>query len=195
MRIGLIADTHMPGALEQIWPQVLEAFEGVDAILHAGDLHTLDIIHQLEEVAPVRVARGNGDVGIEDSRLRDAWMVEFDAVRVGMIHRFPSPQRRPDALADHAARHFGSTLPHVIVYGHTHYEALYEDDARLYINPGSPTLPRNQSLRLGTIGLLDIDTDAVTATIHRLTSAGTAPHEEIAPLRKHRQALTLHNDR
>lgn len=44
MKIGLIADTHMPGSIDVLWPQVARAFEGVELILHAGDLHTLDIV-------------------------------------------------------------------------------------------------------------------------------------------------------
>ena len=47
MRIGLIADTHMPGSLEDLWPQALHALNDVDCILHAGDLHTLDIVDEL----------------------------------------------------------------------------------------------------------------------------------------------------
>lgn len=33
MRIGLISDTHIPEARPQLWPQVFEAFSGVDYIL------------------------------------------------------------------------------------------------------------------------------------------------------------------
>ena len=47
MRIGLIANTHMPGALESLWPQVIEAFASVDYILHAGDLHVPQVIDDL----------------------------------------------------------------------------------------------------------------------------------------------------
>ncbi len=43
-KIGLIADTHMPGAIEHLWPEALAFFEGCDAILHAGDLHTLRLL-------------------------------------------------------------------------------------------------------------------------------------------------------
>ena len=41
MRIGLISDTHIPEARAELWPQVYAAFEGVDAILHGGDIHCL----------------------------------------------------------------------------------------------------------------------------------------------------------
>jgi len=43
-KIGLISDTHMPGALKTLWPGVFDFFSGCDAILHAGDLHTLILL-------------------------------------------------------------------------------------------------------------------------------------------------------
>ena len=69
MRIGLIADTHMPGSIESLWPHALALFSDTDMILHAGDLHTLEIVDELDRIAPTYVARGNGDVGIADDRL------------------------------------------------------------------------------------------------------------------------------
>lgn len=185
MRIGLIADTHMPGAREQLWPQVFSAFEDVDCILHAGDLHTLDVVDQLQRLAPVYVARGNGDLGISDDRIRDHWLLAFDDISIAMIHRLPSPDRRADRLTDYANRHFGvNASPDVIIYGHTHQEAVHDVEDRLYVNPGSPTLPRNQSLRLGTIGILELDDREITATILQLTEQGSEHHEELPPVKK-----------
>lgn len=178
MRIGLIADTHIPGSLRELWPQVLEAFEGVDMILHAGDLHTLNVVDQLHELAPTYVARGNGDRGLEDDRLRDSWVLEFGGIRIGMVHEFPKPGRRPnDVIAGHMKRVFPGDAPHVVVYGHTHWESIdYVDDV-LCINPGSPTLPRNKSMRLGTIGFIEIDNGVPRASIYQLTETGIEPHD------------------
>ena len=52
MRIGLISDTHIPEAHPELWPQVFHAFEGVEMILHGGDVHEFWIIDQLEKIAP-----------------------------------------------------------------------------------------------------------------------------------------------
>ena len=184
MRIGLIADTHMPGSLRALWPQAIEAFQGVDCILHAGDLHTLEIVDELNRIAPVYVAKGNGDEDIHDARLRHIWNLEFGDVRVGMIHQFPSPQRKSNAIITALRdRHFGIATPHVVIFGHTHLESLHVVDDVLYVNPGSPTLPRNQSLRLGTIGILDITQQSITATIQQLTDDGIESHRQIMPLK------------
>ena len=63
VRIGLISDTHIPEARPELWPQVFDVFDGVDAILHGGDIHDLFVLDQLDEVAPLWSARGNGEDG------------------------------------------------------------------------------------------------------------------------------------
>ena len=44
MRIGLVSDTHIPEAGPELWPQVYEAFEGCEAILHAGDIYEISVV-------------------------------------------------------------------------------------------------------------------------------------------------------
>ena len=53
LRIGLISDTHIPEARPTLWPQVYDAFDGVDMIFHAGDIHELFVLDELEKIAPV----------------------------------------------------------------------------------------------------------------------------------------------
>ena len=72
-------------------------------------------------------------------------------------------------------RTFPSAEPDVVVYGHSHREEVHHVAVVLYVNPGSPTLPRNQSTRPGTIGILDIDNGSVQATLFQLTDSGMTP--------------------
>ncbi len=181
-KIGLIADTHMPGAIDVLWPQVTKAFQDADAILHAGDLHTLEVVDHLCEIAPTYVSTGNGDVGIVDDRLQDSWLLDFAGVKVGMVHHFPSPERKSvEVIHKKVARSFSET-PEIVVFGHTHFEGVYALENLLCINPGSPTLPRNQSLRMGTIGELLISPTEITVRIHQITEQGLDPHGEIEHL-------------
>lgn len=186
MKVGLIADTHMPGSIERLWPQVTKAFADVDVILHAGDLHTLEVVDELCRLAPTYVAIGNGDVGIIDDRLQDTWLLDFDGVKVGMIHHFPSPARKsPEVIAKRVDRHFDEQ-PDILVFGHTHFEGVYQVNDLLCVNPGSPTLPRNQSLRMGTIGHLEISSSEIAVVIHQITEQGLDPHGEIEHFRMRR---------
>jgi len=97
MRIGLISDTHIPVAAPRLWPQVYEAFRGVDLIMHAGDLMVPEVIDWLEEVAPVMAVSGNGDYGgwqrslpPDDPRLSESKVLVLD-----LPHSTGSRQGRP----------------------------------------------------------------------------------------------------
>jgi putative phosphoesterase len=184
LRIGLISDTHVPEARSELWPQVFEAFRGVDLILHAGDIHDLGVINELERVAPIYVARGNGDDGSggrpvqpDDRRLREGWLLELGGLRVGVAHTVPVPAEAGWTLERAMRRYFDRTDLDVVVHGDTHVESIERVDGVLCVNPGSPTLPRNLLTRLGTIGFLEIIEGHAEASIWQLTEDGHAPFD------------------
>lgn len=172
IRIGLISDSHITKR-GQLWPQVFDAFAGVDAILHAGDVWSPVVLDELEAVAPVHVARGNGDFGVDDERLRDQCLLHFEGTTIVMLHDFPSPARRgTDFVLEQVAKRFPNEAPDVLVCGHTHIEEIHQVGGLLYVNPGSPTLPHNKSVRLGTIGFLTIANGGAQAELCQLTPNG-----------------------
>src|SRR5256712_13153692 len=102
MKIGLISDTHIPEAMPELPGQVRAVFSGVDLILHAGDLHCLEVLDWLEEIAPVLACRGNGDDGSggrpvvpEDPRLRDALVTTGAGGWVRLVHDVLDPNEYP----------------------------------------------------------------------------------------------------
>ena len=58
MKIALVSDTHVPASLPRLPDRLLEKLVGVDAILHAGDLVTLEV---LGAIAPTTAVVGNMD--------------------------------------------------------------------------------------------------------------------------------------
>ena len=56
MLVGIISDTH-----SYIDPRAISLLQGVDHILHAGDIGSIDIIQELQNIAPVTPVRGNVD--------------------------------------------------------------------------------------------------------------------------------------
>ena len=54
LNIGVISDTH-----GQVRSGIYSVFEGVDFILHAGDIGSRDVITELEVIAPVKAVVGN----------------------------------------------------------------------------------------------------------------------------------------
>jgi uncharacterized protein len=186
-RIGLVADTHIPEARAELWPQVFDAFAGCAAILHAGDIHELWLLDQLERLAPVFAARGNGDEGFggrarpkPDARVHDTWIIRLGETgpRVGIIHDLTIPEVPPHlTVANVSRRRFGAEPDtpdalDVVVYGDTHVQRIDVIGPVLCVNPGSPTYPHNLETQLGTIGFLDLGGGAAQVSICQLTESG-----------------------
>lgn len=163
MKIGLISDTHIPEAMPELPSQVRTVFAGADLILHAGDLHCLDVLNWLEEIAPVLACRGNGDDGSggrpvvpEDPRLRDAAATWAAGYRIGLVHDVLDPAAFPQWPIERTMEHYFDGHANLIVCGHTHVEGFKWHGEVLVINPGSPTFPHNYAAQPGTVGVLNL---------------------------------------
>ncbi|MCY3810187.1 MAG: YfcE family phosphodiesterase [Gammaproteobacteria bacterium] len=184
-RIGLIADTHIPEARATLWPQVYDAFAGVDRIFHGGDVHDLALLDELEKVAPVYCARGNGEDGSggrpiqpEDARVKYVWTMEIESLTVGLTHYVPVEDGPPGLTLDKfVARYWPEKRPHVIVSGDSHTELIAEVDGILCVNPGSPTYPHNYDTQYGTIGFLELDDGKAEASVWLITDDGIEPFD------------------
>jgi len=185
LNIGLISDTHIPESRKTLWPQIAEAFDGVDMIFHAGDIHELYVLDELEKIAPVFAARGNGEDGSggrpvqpEDPRVKYAWLLQLGGLWVGLTHYVPVPERPPNfTLARWIERYFPERVPDVIVSGDTHREQIASVDGILCVNPGSPTYPHNYDTQYGTLGFLRIENRRAWASVHLITESGIAPFD------------------
>lgn len=134
MRIGVLSDTHMPSRARVLPHQLFTAFEGVELILHAGDLTTLDVLDPLRAIAPVEAVVGNTDPWDVAHRLPEQRLLELDGVSVGLVHGHVGPGRD---TKERARRTFPDAR--VVVFGHSHWPLIVEEDGQLLLNPGSPT--------------------------------------------------------
>jgi putative phosphoesterase len=126
MRLGIIADTH--GLLR---PEVFDVFGNVDHILHAGDLGPLDLLTELETLAPVTAVYGNIDGFDVRARLPQVARIELDGFRIVVTHgdQFgsPTPEGVQQAFPD----------AEILIYGHTHRPLLTLVDVVVTVmNPG-----------------------------------------------------------
>lgn len=152
MRIGVISDTH--GLLR---PEAIAALEGVDHILHAGDVGDIAILDRLRQLAPVTAIRGNVDRTGAVAMLPETEMVELDGKFFYLVHDLHDLDLKPET-ADISA----------VVSGHSHQPKIEWKNEVLYFNPGSSG-PRRFSLPI-SIGLIDIRQNRLEAKILDLTS-------------------------
>jgi putative phosphoesterase len=126
VRIGLISDTH--GKLR---PKVFDVLAGVDLILHAGDVGPIDILTELEAIAPVHAVLGNTDSWELQPRVKESVELELEGKRILLVHGHqlgaPTAERLRAAWPD----------ADIIVYGHTHRQRIDRIDGRLIVNPGA----------------------------------------------------------
>jgi len=159
LRIGVIADTHIPVVADKLHDEVFTHFRGVDMILHAGDLVTIKVLDSLSRLSKTIAVQGNMDYLDVRKALPVKTIVEAGKFKIGLIHGWGPPW----GLVDRIKKEFKGV--DAIVFGHTH-EAFNEViDNVLFFNPGTPTDTRFSSSL--SIGLLDI-TDQINASIIHL---------------------------
>jgi len=79
MKIGVISDTHIPVNSDSIPKKVLEAFKGVDMVIHAGDLVDLSVIDTLKGACKEVIAVA----GNMDSQKVKTKLPEKEIIKVG----------------------------------------------------------------------------------------------------------------
>lgn len=127
MRLGVISDTH--GKLR---PEVFDVFAEVDHILHGGDIGSVDLLVELEALAPVTAVYGNMDGFDVRQRCPQVDECELDGFIVVVTHgdQFGSPT--PGMLVE------AFPQAEIIVYGHTHRPKLELVNKTVTVmNPGS----------------------------------------------------------
>jgi putative phosphoesterase len=175
--LGLIADTHYGDRLHALPPAVHDIFEGVDLILHAGDVGRLELLDELGRTAPVVAVHGNDEVFPETQRelpyqqllhVAGQRLVLTHAHNPDLAHELES--RKDDAWGPKLARRaaFGHRAgAGIVVYGHTHIPTDVVQDGVRLINPGalaSGNHHMRQSRR--TVALLYLHTDGGSSVVH-----------------------------
>jgi uncharacterized protein len=145
MRLGVIADTH--GLLR---PEVFDVFRQVDHIVHAGDLGPLELLTELETLAPVTAVYGNTDGFDVRARLPRVARIELDGFRMVVTHGdqfgVPTPEKVQRAFPD----------AEILVFGHTHRPVLTLVDVVVTVmNPGGAG-PRRFDLP-PSVGILELE--------------------------------------
>lgn len=130
MKIGVISDTH-----NFLDPKIHRLFEGVDHVLHAGDIGSVHITTELAQIAPVTAVLGNTDQFLP---FRETEVVDLGGRRY-LVHHIVG---HPHALAEPVRSRVAREQPDVVVFGHTHKAFCQMFGGILYFNPGYAGKPR-----------------------------------------------------
>jgi putative phosphoesterase len=145
VRLGVISDTH--GLLR---PEVFNAFNEVDHILHAGDVGPVELLTELEAIAPVTAVYGNTDGWEIRGRLPQVASLELDGFNIVVTHGDQLGAPDPDKL------HAAFPDAEILVFGHTHRPLLTLVDVVVTVmNPGGAG-PRRFNLP-ASVGILELE--------------------------------------
>jgi putative phosphoesterase len=158
--VGLISDTHVPARAPRIPKMVFKIFENVDFIVHAGDLVQLDVIDELEQLAPVLAVHGNMDGPDVSGALPKLNTLKIYGWKIGVMHD-PNTLFGRGKMREIAKQNGFNAF----VYGHTHNASIKWEGQLLYVNPGSPTNPMASFINKPSVGLLKVTKDAITPEI------------------------------
>jgi len=148
--IGVISDTH-----GLVRPEAMAALQGVELIIHAGDIGKPEVLETLNEIAPVLAIRGNND--------REAWARDIPDVLNLVINGFNLQviHNVHDIYGDAASLDI-----HVVISGHSHKPGIVTRNEILFVNPGSAG-PRRFKLPVA-VGKIHFEKSGVSAKIIEL---------------------------
>ena len=150
MRVGIISDTH--GLLR---PEAERTLDGVQLIIHAGDVGSPDVLNRLRAIAPVFAVRGNVDTEAWAYELPATTVVEVGGASFYVLHNLRELDLRPDA-----------SWFDFVISGHTHHAEQIERNGVTYLNPGSAG-PKRFHLPV-TLAVLDLRVRPWNAKLIRL---------------------------
>jgi uncharacterized protein len=150
-RIGLISDTH-----GLVRPEALKALQGVELIVHAGDIGKPEVLDRLQAIAPLAAIKGNNDTAPWARHIPEILDLHIKDKTLRVIHNVRDSESNLSAAGID-----------VVISGHSHKPSVQTRDNVLFVNPGSAG-PRRFKLPV-TVGLLLLqNADSHAEIIHLL---------------------------
>ena len=103
--------------------------------------------------------------------MKEVQVLELEGWTVGMIHSLEGQFRPINELQS-----LFPTEVEIMISGHTHKERLEYREGVLLINSGSITFPQHKEVRLGTVGILELEPGIARAEIFPLGETEGSPN-------------------
>ncbi len=135
--IALISDTHA-----DLSPDILELVNKSDLVIHAGDICSMDVLHELQpRLKHVIAVAGNNDKpyvwDVKDwsvvRSLPEAVDVKLASGVISVEHGHRHDMFKPS----HDSLRQAHPNARVVVYGHTHHQIIDDSNDIWVINPGA----------------------------------------------------------
>ena len=151
-RVLIVSDTHgYAEGFKTVFAR--ESAEGLDMVLHAGDLDGGEVkLRNLVGLTPMLMVRGNNDYG---TTLPAEQIFRLGGRMVLLTHGHRDHVNMGTEFIAQKALERGAD---VVIFGHTHEPLIEERGGVLLLNPGSVTYPRQMEPRASYI-LLHIKGD------------------------------------
>lgn len=144
--VGLVSDTHFPDRCRQLPPALFEVLNGVDLVLHAGDVGSLSVLDRLSQIAPVVAVHGNDESEEAQRELPYHQIVPIADRRIFLWH-----SHYQDATEESASRAGEEMIPKLertiaaaqragaalAVFGHWHIPLVFRQNGVTVVNPGA----------------------------------------------------------
>lgn len=153
MWIGVISDTA--GVL---MPGVVNVFDGVDYILHCGNIGDPCVLDELSQIAPITGVIGGNDSAEVYPFERTLFRKWFD-IGIYVHHRIGDPMN----LHRNTQKAIDDLEPQVVLFGSSGEAFNNRIESRLFFNPGAAGRRRVKEPR--SVGLLEIAGHSVRAEI------------------------------
>jgi len=132
IRIGLISDTH-----NYFDPKLVEFFKDVDEIWHAGDIGSMGLIEQLQQIQPnIKAVYGNIDGGVLRQEYKEHLIWDVEGFKIWMTHIGGYPGNYSPAVRSMLP----SVQPDIFICGHSHILKVMRDEKlnnMIVFNPGA----------------------------------------------------------
>lgn len=155
MKVAVISDTH---GYVQHCIDALNKIDGIDLIIHLGD-YSKDVI-AIKKAINVEVTNVKGNCDPYDYETPDDSIIEVKGKKIFMTHGDLYRVKYGLNELFYKAKELKADI---VLFGHSHTSTVVEYEGILFLNPGSPSLPRAGTTK--SIGLLHIDDNNVKGEI------------------------------